>query len=286
MSLDLLKTLPQYIIPKQGLTAFSGFIANIKNVSIKNYIIQRFIRKYKVNMSEALIEDPCAFACFNDFFIRHLKPECRPIAQEGIASPVDGIISEIGIIKTGQLLQAKGHNYTVQELLASKSEIADQFVHGQFATLYLAPKDYHRVHMPLDARLTSMVHIPGALFSVQPTTARVIPNLFSRNERLVVLFETSMGPMAIVLVGATIVGKIGTSWGGDLERSKSMQERVYDYIPFKKGDELGYFKLGSTVIVLFANGEKVQWNKSLAAGNRIHFGEHMGTILLQTEETC
>lgn len=283
MSLDLLKTFPQYIMPKQGLTAFAGCLANVKNITVKNYIIQRFINKYQVNMSEALIEDPTAYACFNDFFIRHLKPECRPLAKAGIVSPVDGCVSELGTINQGQLIQAKGRDYSVQDLLACNEEIANQFQHGLFATIYLSPKDYHRVHMPIDAELDSMTYIPGALFSVQPTTARVVPKLFARNERLAVFFTTSVGPMVMVLVGATIVGAIGTSWHGDIKREKNKRYFDYSQAAVRKsmvqGDEMGLFKLGSTVVLLFANNDnKVQWSKSLEAGSAIRFGEEMGSI--------
>jgi phosphatidylserine decarboxylase len=282
MSFDLLKTLPQYIIPKHGLTAFAGLVASVKNPRVKNYIIQRFIDKYRVNMSEALIEDPKAYACFNDFFIRHLKPECRPLAQADIISPVDGCVSEIGMINEGQLIQAKGRYYSVEELLACDQAIASQFVQGQFATLYLSPKDYHRVHMPIGAELKSMTYIPGALFSVQPTTARVVPKLFARNERLAVFFETRVGPMVMVLVGATIVGAIGTSWHGDLKRAR--KKTGFDYTQdsmhkmMGQGDEMGFFKLGSTVILLFANGKQVQWNGNLKAGSAIRFGEAIGDL--------
>lgn len=276
MSLDLLKTVPQYIIPQHRLTTFAGFMADVKNTRIKNYLIERFIRKYHVNMNEALNEDPRSYACFNDFFIRHLKSECRPLAPADIISPVDGSISEIGRIEEGQIVQAKGRDYSVRELLACDKEIAEQFVHGQFATLYLSPKDYHRVHMPIDAQLTSMTYIPGALFSVQPTTTRVVPKLFARNERLVVFFETKVGPMVMVLVGATIVGAIGTSWHGDVKRTKKIISFDYPQHPLIKGDEMGYFKLGSTVVLLFANGEKVRWDKGLKAGSAVRFGEGMG----------
>jgi phosphatidylserine decarboxylase len=282
MYFDLLKTVPQYLVPKHGLTTFAGCVANVKNPRLKNYIIQRFITKYQVNMSEALIEDPSSYACFNDFFIRHLKPESRPLAQADIVSPVDGCVSEIGTINEGQLLQAKGRYYSVEELLACDKNIADQYTQGRFATLYLSPKDYHRIHMPLDAELKSMTYIPGALFSVQPTTARVVPKLFARNERLVVFYDTKVGPMAMVLVGATIVGAIGTSWHGDLQRSKT--KISFDYSKdsplqmMSKGDEMGYFKLGSTVVLLFADGKQMQWNDSLKAGSAIQFGEAMGTI--------
>lgn len=282
MPFDLLKTLPQYVIPKHGLTAFAGCLADVKKPQVKNYLIRRFIDKYSVNMNEALIEDPSLYPCFNDFFIRHLKPECRPLAKADIISPVDGCVSEIGSINEGQLVQAKGRHYSVEELLACDAAIAQQFIHGQFATLYLSPKDYHRVHMPIDAQLKSMTYVPGALFSVQPTTARVIPKLFARNERLVVFFETSVGPMAMVLVGATIVGAIGTSWDGDVKRGRKKVSFDYtqDTAPKKmaQGDEMGFFKLGSTVILLFANGEQVIWNETLKAGNAIRFGQAMGDV--------
>jgi phosphatidylserine decarboxylase len=278
MSLDLIKTVPQYVIPKQGLTVFAGCMANVKNPRVKNYLIERFIKKYQVNMSEALIEDPRAYACFNDFFIRHLKPECRPITQADIISPVDGSVSELGRIEEGQIVQAKGREYSVEELLACDKECAKQFVHGRFATLYLSPKDYHRVHMPIDAELLSMTYIPGSLFSVQPTTARVVPKLFARNERLVVNFETKVGLMAMVMVGATIVGAIGTAWHGDLKRAKNRISFDYFQHRLNKADEMGYFKLGSTVVLLFANGEKVNWSDRLQAGSAIRFGEALGEI--------
>jgi phosphatidylserine decarboxylase len=282
MSLDLLRTIPQYIIPKHGLTTFAGCVAEVKQPVIKNFVIREFIKKFQVDMSEALIEDPTAYACFNDFFIRHLKPECRPLAEADLVSPVDGYVSEIGKINAGQLIQAKGHDYSVVELLACSDETANQFVNGQFATLYLSPKDYHRVHMPMDAELLSMTYVPGALFSVQPTTARVVPKLFARNERLVISFATSVGPMAMVMVGATIVGAIGTAWHGDIKRSKETVH--FNYTTQKmnrhlaKADEMGYFKLGSTVILLFANGEQVHWNSHLKAGTAIRFGEALGAL--------
>lgn len=280
MSLDLLKALSQYIIPKHSLTMLAGFLANAKNIKVKNYLIERFVHEYQVNMKEALIEDPTVYRCFNDFFIRRLKPGSRPLAEAGILSPVDGCISEIGAIEEDKLIQAKGHYYTVSELLACNKEVASRFINGRFATLYLSPKDYHRVHMPIDAAITSMTYVPGALFSVQPSTVQVIPKLFARNERLVLFCSTQAGPMAIVMVGATIVGAIGTNWHGDIKRNKKRVD--FDYTLANKkliqGDELGYFKLGSTVILLFANGSKVHWNKELKAGSVLRFGEALGDI--------
>lgn len=283
MPSDYLKTFPQFILPKQRLTAFAGFMANIKNKPIKNYLIKRFIYKYAVNMQEAREENPEHYSCFNNFFIRHLKPECRPIANTDIVSPVDGYISEIGPITAGKLLQAKGRDYSVQELLACDETLYSQFNSGSFATLYLSPQDYHRVHMPMTGILQQMIYIPGKLFSVQPTTARVIPRLFARNERLVVFFDTSIGPMAMVLVGATIVGKIGTSWQGDLQRSRKRVQVMYPQdqamkTTLKKTEEMGYFKLGSTVVLLFANGQRVQWLQHLQAGDKIRFGEALGIL--------
>ncbi|HAU0830060.1 TPA: archaetidylserine decarboxylase [Legionella pneumophila] len=279
---DVLKTLPQYLIPKHGITALAGYFADVRNPRLKNFLIRNFIRKFDVDMSEALIEDPKSYDCFNDFFIRHLKPECRPLSQSDVICPVDGCISEIGKIERGQLLQAKGKYYSVQELLACDGQLAEQFVQGQFATLYLSPKDYHRVHMPIDAELVSMTYIPGALFSVQPATTRVVPKLFARNERLAIFFKTKIGPMVMVMVGATIVGAIGTSWHGDVKRSKKLErfdysEQFSDKI-ISQGSEMGYFKLGSTVVLLFANGEKIQWDKELLAGSKILLGKPMAII--------
>ncbi|KTC65331.1 phosphatidylserine decarboxylase (plasmid) [Legionella adelaidensis] len=276
MVLDYLKTFPQFILPKHGLTSLAGVLANVKNPAVKNHLIKNFIKKYKVNMHEALQEDPTQYACFNDFFIRRLKPEARPIAKADIISPVDGFVSEIGRIDTGRVLQAKKKFYSVKQLLAfdPKSQL---FEHGLFATLYLSPKDYHRVHMPVDATVEKMIYVPGKLFSVQPTTARVIPHLFARNERLVVFFDTQAGPMVMVLVGATIVGGIGTSWHGDLVRGPHIAHFEYaEPIHLEKGDEMGYFKLGSTVILLFADGENIKWAPHFKAGDPIHFGEKLG----------
>lgn len=282
MPIDHLKTAPQYIIPKRALNAFAGCLANVKIPAIKNHLIRNFIKDYDVNMSEAREESVEHYACFNDFFIRRLKPECRPIASTGIISPVDGAISEIGTITAGKMLQAKGREYSVAELIVS-DEANTPFDNGRFATLYLSPKDYHRVHMPIDATLRDMIYVPGRLFSVQPTTARVIPHLFARNERLVAFFDTPAGLMAMVLVGATIVGAIGTSWHGDIKRSRKQERFIYSgdthvnhVLP--KAAEMGYFKLGSTVILLFADSQRVHWNSDLCAGNKIQFGESLARV--------
>jgi phosphatidylserine decarboxylase len=281
---DYIKTIPQYLLPKHGLTTLAGYLAELKIPSVKDYLIGYFMRRFDVNMQEALEEDPKKYASFNDFFIRRLKPECRPIASTDIISPVDGFVSEIGHIDKGQLLQAKNKHYSVQELLQCTPEVGAQFDNGAFATLYLSPKDYHRVHMPLQGTLSAMTYIPGKLFSVQPTTARVIPKLFAINERLAVYFETGVGLMVMVLVGATIVGGIGTSWDGNVIRSRTRKQFNYPTqqeatsIILEKANEMGYFKLGSTVVLLFAEGNKVSWQKKLQPGSPIRFGEPLAVI--------
>lgn len=278
MPSDFLKTFPQFIVPKHALTAFAGVMAKIRVPAIKNHLITGFVDKYGVNMAEASEENPLNYACFNDFFIRHLKPECRPLAEAQVISPVDGVISELGNIENGQLLQAKGRYYSVDEFLACEPSLAQEFINGRFATLYLSPKDYHRIHMPMAGTLRKMIYVPGRLFSVQPATARTISKLFARNERLVVFFDTCRGLMAMVLVGATIVGAIGTSWHGDIKRQTKRQQFDYtDYpsqqITLQQGDEMGYFKLGSTVVLMFADGVKLDWLPERQPGTAIRFGE-------------
>ncbi|OCH99412.1 phosphatidylserine decarboxylase [Legionella jamestowniensis] len=280
---DYLKTLLQFVIPKQLLTQFTGLLANVRSPAIKNLLIRRFIRQYCVDMQEAQEQNPEKYGSFNEFFIRHLKAECRPLAAADVVSPVDGFISEIGTIKQGQILQAKGRYYTVEQLLACEPVLSKQFINGCFATLYLSPKDYHRIHMPLDATLREMIYVPGKLFSVKPAVTRVVPSLFARNERLVIFFDTKVGLMAMVLVGAAIVGAIGTKWHGDLKRSRKKQHFSYadleqTNIAMLQGEEMGYFKLGSTVVLLFAEGEKVHWLDDLTAGQSIRYGQAFGKI--------
>lgn len=278
-----LKLFLQYTAPKQLLTALTGLFANIKIKPIKNYVIQRFIQSYDVVMHEAIRENPEDYVNFNDFFTRYLKPGVRPIADSDVVSPVDGCVSEIGHIKQGQLLQAKGRYYSVDELLACDAAQSAPFQNGSFATLYLSPRDYHRVHMPVAGTLQDMIHVPGTLFSVQPDTVCHIPRLFARNERVVLFFETTHGSMALILVGATIVGKIGTCWHGDLPRAKKPVYFKHN-LPessqraLKKADEVGYFKLGSTAIVLFAEESKIEWTPALKAGVDVRLGEALGMV--------
>lgn len=277
---DYLKSLPHIILPKHALTLYAGLLANVKIRIIKNRLIRKFIRKHGVNMQEAAHENIDDYACFNDFFIRHLKPGSRTIEDADIVSPVDGAVSELGDIQAGQLLQAKGRYYSVQELLACDQTLASDFNSGHFITLYLSPKDYHRVHMPMDGILSETLYVPGRFYSVQPALSRVIPNLFARNQRLVVQFETSIGRMAMVLVGATVVGRIGTAWQGDVPRSRYIRKAVYtDKKLIKKGEEMGYFKLGSTVILLFSQEAKMHWHQDMTSGKSIRLGEILGEII-------
>lgn len=270
-----------YCLPKKALTSFAGCLASVRCPRIKNFLINDFIKRYHVNMDEALHADIQNYPTFNDFFIRPLKPGVRPVADADIVSPVDGSISEMGQIMQGQMLQAKGKSYTTHELLGFDAAISAGFERGHFMTLYLSPKDYHRVHMPLDAQLRAMAYIPGRLFSVQPATVNSIPRLFSRNERLSILFDTESGPMAMVLVGATIVGAIGTRWDGDISRSRQpkqfdYQDKSAEWRGCTKQSEIGYFKLGSTVILLFSNEASVVWDKTLAPGQSIQLGQSLG----------
>lgn len=276
---DLLKVLPHYMLPKRALTRLAGLLANVRSPLIKNALIRQFIWQYKVNMAEAKEENFAKYSSFNDFFIRYLKPQSRTLAKADIVSPVDGFISEFGGIEQGQILQAKKHYYTVTDLLVCDQAMSEQFNGGCFATFYLSPKDYHRVHMPLDAHLKEMIYVPGKLFSVKPTTVRGIPRLFARNQRLIAFFDTQAGLMAMVLVGATIVGAISCRWQGELKRSRKKQFFSYKNSPFiHKGEEMGYFKLGSTVVLLFANGSRVHWQDHLKKGAAIRYGQALADL--------
>ncbi len=266
--------LPHHLISRLvfKLTRLRGPLAQV--------MIRWFIKAYHVDLSQAVVQDIRQFATFNDFFVRALKPAARPIANgdHELASPVDGTVSQCGDIMNEYLLQAKGHFYSVQDLLGGDALLANMFNGGRFATIYLAPYNYHRIHMPLDGRLKKMIHVPGRLFSVAQWTVRAIPNLFARNERLVCLFSTPSGPMAMILVGAINVAAIETVWAGLVTppQGKKISEFDYDHSDkhYAKGEEMGRFNMGSTVILLTT--EKVEWSARLQPGQALKMGELIG----------
>lgn len=258
MSLDKFKIAMQYAMPKHFISRMVGKLAAAKAGGLTTALIKLFIKQYKIDMSEAKYPDPAHYKTFNEFFTRPLKEGIRPLAEESdiIAHPVDGAISQLGDVVDGQIIQAKGHDYSLQALLGGKEEDTAPFLGGKFATIYLAPKDYHRIHMPVDGTLSKMIYVPGDLFSVNPLTAQNVPNLFARNERVVAIFETEIGPLAMVLVGATIVASIETIWAGTVTPPAGKDVFNWNYpttgdnaITLKKGEEMGRFKLGSTVIL-------------------------------------
>ncbi|PMH42126.1 phosphatidylserine decarboxylase [Vibrio sp. 10N.286.49.B3] len=272
--MDKIKIALQYCIPQHGLTRLAGKFAAAKAGRLTTAVIRLFIKQYKINMNEALHSDPAHFKTFNDFFVRELKEGARPIAQEEtiITHPADACTSQFGAIKDGCLIQAKGHSYTAQDLLGGDAALAEEFQDGEFATLYLSPSDYHRVHMPCTGTLRQMIYVPGDLFSVNPLTAENVPNLFARNERVVSIFDTEFGPMAQVLVGATIVGSIEQVWAGTVTPPRGNTVYKWNYpaegdkaVILQKGEEMGRFKLGSTVINLFAK-DAVEFDSSMQNG--------------------
>lgn len=275
---DRLAVLPQYLLPKQALTRFAGSIANAQGGAATTALIRRFIQRYRVNMAEAANPDPASYASFNEFFTRALRPDARPLADAPLLCPVDGAISQFGAIERDQLFQAKGHHYSTTALLGGDSALAARFADGHFATIYLSPRDYHRIHMPCDGTLKRMIYVPGALFSVNPTTARGVPGLFARNERVVCEFDTPHGPLALVLVGATIVGSMATVWHGVVNPPRSGDIRVWRYddqaIMLRKGEEMGRFLLGSTVVLLFPR-DTLRFNSDWAPARPVRLGEKM-----------
>jgi phosphatidylserine decarboxylase len=242
-------------------------------------VIRWFIGRYGVNMSEAANPDIASYASFNEFFTRPLKPDARPLAPADFICPVDGAISQFGAIERDQIFQAKGHHYSATALVGGDAELARRFEDGSFATLYLSPKDYHRIHMPCDGRLLRMIHVPGDLFSVNPVTARGVPGLFARNERVVCVFDSAQGPFVLVLVGATIVGSMATVWHGVVNppRPGHLREWRYDdkELRYRQGEEMGRFLLGSTVVMLFPQGT-LKFNAEWAPQRPIRLGEKMG----------
>jgi len=275
---DRLAVLPQYLLPKQALTALAGRVASWQGGGITHAVIRRFVARYGVNMAEAANPDITSYPSFNEFFTRALKPDARPISDAALICPVDGAISQFGPIERDQIFQAKGHSYSTTALLGGDAALAAQFQDGHFATLYLSPRDYHRIHMPCAGRLTRMIHVPGDLFSVNPTTARGVPGLFARNERVVCVFESDYGPFVLTLVGATIVGSMATVWHGVVNPPRPGVVREWTYadtpVMLEKGVEMGRFLLGSTVVMLFPKGP-LRFNTAWAPGGALRMGEAM-----------
>ena len=283
--LDKLFVKSQYVTPQLAVSRLAGRLADMDSTpAIKNRVVRWFIKHYGVDMSEALEPDPTAYPSFNVFFTRALKPGLRPVDERpsALVCPVDGAISQLGSITDDRIFQAKGQSFSLNELLGGDKERAREFEDGEFATIYLSPKDYHRIHMPMAGTLREMTYVPGKLFSVNPTTAAQVPNLFARNERVACIFDTDAGPMAMVLVGAMIVGSMETTWagvvapgGGDV--STSSYRQLANPIRFEKGEEMGRFRLGSTVIIVMPKG-KVSWENNQKAEKTVRLGEALGIL--------
>ncbi|AVI63044.1 archaetidylserine decarboxylase [Halomonas sp. GFAJ-1] len=268
-------SLLQYPLPHHALSRLTGRFAQCDNPWVKDPLIKAFIKRFKVDMSQALEPDPTAYATFNDFFTRALKADARPLG-EGLLSPADGTLSQYGHLTAGQLVQAKGHTFSAQTLLGGDSALAEEFMGGSFATVYLSPSDYHRVHMPVTGTLREMIYVPGRLFSVNQATANYVPGLFARNERLVCIFDTENGPMAMVLVGAMIVAAIETVWSGQVTPLSGHPQRMQfgQPIVLERGAEMGRFKLGSTVVMCFAKPINFDNNP---LGTKVEMGQRLGS---------
>lgn len=286
---DQLATLPQYLIPQHLLSRGMHWLTRRQAGWLKDAVISRFIRGFGVDMQQAMQPDARRYASFNAFFTRQLHPDARPIcgSADCIASPVDGTVSQLGRIDNGRLFQAKGHDFGLTDLLGGQTTDSAAFENGNFATLYLSPRDYHRIHMPLDARLQRMIYIPGRLFAVKPSTVRSVPGLFARNERIVCLFDSSAGPMAVVLVGAIFVGSIETVWSGELTPARRRVTTDWNYhdkpVEFRKGDEFARFNMGSTAILLLGP-DRCDWSAALAPGSTVRMGEQIASIIMPSDK--
>ena len=278
---DQLKIISQYLTPQHAVSIAAGKLADSKKPWIKKTFIEKFAKAYNIDMSNAIEPNLANYACFNDFFTRAIDPQSRPIDADNnsFCSPVDGAMSQFGKIENGRIIQAKNHDFSALEILGGDAKRAASFENGEFCTIYLAPKDYHRIHMPCDGKLTAMSHVPGQLFSVNPLTAANVPKLFARNERVVSYFDTEFGKMALVAVGATIVGSVETIWAGTVTPPSRKEVRHWDYagdesIEIKKGAEMGRFKLGSTVVLLMENAPW-QWADNVALEGDLRLGEKL-----------
>lgn len=276
--IDYLKILPLYLLPRRWLSRLFYIFAQSEVVWFKNFVIQKFHDAYSVDLTEAERSEIGQYKHFNDFFTRRLRTDVRHFCTDGeIASPVDGKISQIGPIIDHQLVQVKGVHYSLQELLANQRG-SQTYLHGHFATLYLSPKDYHRVHMPISGCLKFARFIPGDLFPVNPSSVRRVRDLFARNERLVCEFDTNIGPMAVIMVGALLVGSIATVWDGLITPPHGREYQFQGQREFQKGEELGWFNMGSTVILLFPSGS-IQWAAQKRPESAIKLGESLGQLI-------
>ena len=281
---DHIKGWLQYPLPQHLVSRLTHRLTRLRHPGFKDWMIAGFIRRFRVDMTEAEQPDHRAYPTFNAFFTRALKIGVRPVetAQDSIVSPVDGAVSQIGAIAGGRLFQAKGREFTAMELLGGDAQAAARFDGGAFATLYLSPRDYHRIHMPVGGTLRRMLHVPGRLFSVNPPTTRAVPRLFARNERVACLFDTDAGPLAVVMVGAMNVASIETVWAGEVTPPTRSEVRSWDYRPgevkLEKGAELGRFNMGSTVILMFAR-DRIRWESGYGPGSTVRMGRRLATLI-------
>jgi len=273
----------QHILPQHFLSRMMWRLTRCEYKWLLKLTLPLFIRIFKVNMEEAKNSDWKSYSSFNNFFTRELNDEAREISsdEKSIASPVDGAVSQLGKINNDLIFQAKGHAYSLTQLLGDREDLSKTFINGQFNTIYLSPKDYHRIHMPVDGTLKEMIHVPGELYSVNPTTVENVPALFARNERVICMFDTPVGPMAMILVGAIFVSSIETVWHGEVTPPTRKDIRNWKYdeekISYAKGQEMGRFNMGSTVILLYAN-KKMNWEKELQADQKVQLGEVIGQL--------
>ncbi len=281
--MDKLFIFLQHILPQHLVSRCAGWLADLQQPAwLKNWLIHIFVRHFRVDMAEAANPDPTSYASFNAFFTRPLREDARSLAEADIVCPADGAVSQLGAVQGGRIFQAKGQSFSAWELLGGDSKRAALFANGSFATIYLSPRDYHRVHMPVAGRLTATCYIPGKLFSVNRVTAENVPRLFARNERLVCYFDTAAGPMAMILVGAMVVASIETVWSGQVAPPTSKpvfndHVAVPRTIELAQGEEMGRFKLGSTVILLFGQ-DAVEFDAAYTAGTITRLGEALATF--------
>ncbi|MDA8329183.1 MAG: archaetidylserine decarboxylase [Betaproteobacteria bacterium] len=282
------KTVPEFLfvwlkrlLPGTALSRFAGLLAQSQHPRLSQILINYFLSRHAVNLAEAANPDPRTYPSFNAFFTRALRDGVRPLASTACVCPADGVISQLGHIQQDQIFQAKGQYYSTLALLGGDSMLAAQFENGSFCTIYLSPKDYHRVHMPCQGRLTSMTYVPGQLLSVNPANARHVPGLFARNERVVCAFDSPNGPFVMVLVGATIVGSIATAWHGTVNLTHSPHLQHYEYanqsVDLTQGQEMGRFMLGSTVILLFPR-DRITFPSGLHSGSPVKLGEAISIL--------